>query len=111
MVLFGVEECSTGASRSDRLSSDLNNVVSVLSEADHTIQPLSIKDCFRLGKFKPSLHLGKFKPSLHRPRPILVKLVRTTDVSSILSKRGTLSHPFFVKPDLSPEERLRDSIL
>ena len=102
VVLFGVEECSTGASRSDRLSSDLNNVVSVLSEVDHTIQPLSIKDCFRL---------GKFKPSLHRPRPILVKLVRTTDVSSILSKRGTMSHPFFVKPDLSPEERLRDSIL
>ena len=51
MVLFGVEECSMGASRSDHLSSDLNNVVSVLSEADHTIQPLSIKDCFRLGKF------------------------------------------------------------
>ena len=102
MVLFGVEECSKGASRSDRLSSDLNNVVSVLSEVDHTIQSLSIKDCFSL---------GKFKPSLHRPRPILVKLVRTTDVSSILFKRGTLSHPFFVKPDLSPEERLRDSIL
>ena len=42
---------------------------------------------------------------------VLVKFIRTLDVSSILSKRSVLRPPINIKPDMFPEERLRDSIL
>ena len=102
VVLFGVDECNVGISRHDRFHSDLSNVAEVLSEVDDTIQKQSIKDCFRL---------GKFNASPRRPRPILVKFIRSVDASSILSKRASLKPPFIVKPDLSREERLIDSLL
>ena len=54
---------------------------------DNSIQSHSVKDIYRLGKF--SQHL-------RRPRPLLVKLIRVADVSSVLSKRGLLSHPVFI---------------
>ena len=80
----------------------LTSVVSVLSGVDNAIQSQSIKDVYRL---------GKFKPDPKRSRPILVKFIRAADASSILSKKGSLSRPLVIKPDLSPEERLRDSVL
>ena len=102
IVLFGIDECSVGTSRHERLESDFNNVTEVVSGIDESIKKHSIKDCFRL---------GKFNRASRRPRPILVKFVRTADVSSILYKKVSLSHPFSIKPDLSPEERLREAAL
>ena len=102
VVVYGVEECPQGTPKHARLQSDLKHVVSVMSKVDNTICLESIKDCYRLGKFKPNQSL---------PRPVLVKFIRISDVSSILSKKGDFSQPFSVKPDLSPEERHRDSLL
>lgn len=102
VVIFGIKECQKGISKHERLQSDLTSVVSVLSGLDKSIQSQSIKDIFRLGKFS---HNQK------HPRPLLVKFIRAVDVSNVLSKRGLLNHPVFIKPDLSPEERQRDSIL
>ena len=102
IVLFGVDECRVGISRRDRFHSDLSSAAEVLSEVDNTIQGQSIKDCFRL---------GKFSAEARRPRPILVKFIRSADASSILSKRGSLRQPLFVKPDLSRAERVIDSLL
>jgi len=82
--------------------SDLTSVVSLLSGVDNSIQSQSIKDVYRL---------GRFNSDPERPRPILVKFVRAADASSVLSKKGSLSRPLVIKPDLSPEERLRDSVL
>ena len=62
----------------------------------------SIRDCYRWGKYRP-LH--------ERPRPILVQLKRTSDVSEILTKRGSLKKTIVVKPGLSPEQRKCESTL
>ena len=101
VVLYGVQECSSGMSRSARQDSDLTNVVSVLSSIDPTIQSLSISDCFRLGKFTES----------SRPRPILVRFIRVVDASRILAKRSDLSPPFSLKPDLPFQQRVHNSLL
>ena len=102
VVLYGVEECPPRTPKADRFESDLSSVVSVLSTIDSNIQPQSIKDCYRLGKF--SLQVT-------RPRPILVKLIRISDVSKILSKKNLLSRPYLIKPDMSWEQRLVESVL
>ena len=91
VVLFGVQECPSGMSKSARFESDLSNRVGVLSSIDSSIQPQSIRDCFRL---------GKFFPRASRPRPILIKFVRAPDVVSILSKKRNFSHPYSIKPDM-----------
>ena len=65
VVLFGVQECPSGMSKSARFESDLSNTVGVLSSIDSSIQPQSIRDCFRL---------GKFSPRASRPRPILTSI-------------------------------------
>ena len=95
VVLFGVEECKKGTSRSVRLQSDLENAVSVLSSITPSVQCESVKDLF---------HLGKFDSSSQHSRPILVKLIRSADVSNILANRGSLSPPFVIKPDRSSDE-------
>lgn len=102
MVLYGVEECRSGLSRSDRLESDLSSVVNIFSALDSSIQPQSVRDCYRL---------GKFSPGASRPRPILVKFVRIADVTRIFSKKINLSTPFSIKPDMSRTQRLQESIL
>lgn len=102
VVVYGIKECPKGTTKHARLESDLNSVVTVLSQADDKIQSQSIKDVYRLGKFNPV--------AIH-PRPILVKFVRVADAASVLSKKGSLNHPHFIKPDLTPQERQRDSIL
>ena len=102
VILYGINECQPGMSKLSRLESDLASVVSVLSTIDSSIHIQSIKDCFRLGKFSP----GK-----SRPRPILVRFIRIAEVTSILSRKGKLSRPYSIKPDMSYEQRLRESVI
>ncbi len=102
VILYGVNECPPGTDRLTRLSSDLNNVVAVFSTLDSDIQRHSIKECYRL---------GKFDPQQEKPRPILARFIQMADVVSILSKRGSLSKPHFVKPDMSLQQRKIEAIL
>ena len=102
VVIYGITECHSGTVRSERLTQDLAKVVEALSESGTPIEPNAIKDCFRLGKFKPQ------NP---KPRPILVKLIGVADVHKMLSNRGQCRHPMFIKHDMFPEERHRESIL
>ena len=81
---------------------DLSSAVDIFSALDSSIQPQSIKDCFRL---------GKFSRDAPRPRPILVKFVRITDVNRIFAKKNGLSSSFSVKPDMSRAQRLLESVL
>ena len=67
-----------GTFRNECLESDIVNVIEVVSSIDNSIQKHSIKDCFRL---------GKFNRTSDRARPILVKFVRTADVSRIMCKK------------------------
>jgi len=80
---------------------DLNNAAEVLTGLENTVQPHSIRDTIRLGKYNPS----------GRPRPLLVTLNRSSDVNSILLQRSKLKSPFVIKPDLSREARATESHL
>ena len=65
-LLHGIAECPTGTPRPTRATRDLDSVVSAINELDSTLSSQSVRDCFRL---------GKFKRESHRPRPIMVKMV------------------------------------
>ena len=99
VVLYGVDECPSGMSQQARFQSDLSSIVNTLSTHDSSIVPQSIRDCYRL---------GKFSSGASRPRPILIRIA---DVSGILSKRRNLTQPYSIKPDMSPNQRLHESIL
>ena len=103
VVLYGIDECPNGTSKSQRLEREVGSAVSVLSGLDKSITPHSIKDIFRLGKYS---NVRK------HPRPLLIKFIRVADASSILSKRGS-SHGsrIVIKPDMSPTERKSESLL
>jgi len=83
----------------ERDFTDLKSPTNILTEVDNLIQPLSIRDTVRLGRFNP----------MGRPRPMLVTLNRSTDISSILSKRARVKPPYVIKPDLSCEARVIES--
>jgi uncharacterized phage infection (PIP) family protein YhgE len=53
IVIYGIDECPKGMTRSERLDSDLSKVVSVVSGINSSVQSQAIKDYFRLGKFNP----------------------------------------------------------
>ena len=101
IVLYGVDECGPGMTKTSRQESDLTTVATVLSSVDSSIESWSIRDCFRLGKFSKGA----------RPRPLLVKFVRVSDVNKILSKARLIPKPYVLKPDMSLAQRIRDSVI
>ena len=102
LVLYGISECPSGTSRPERVKQDLNSTVPVLSKLNADINPTSVQECFRLGKYKND-HT--------RSRPILVKLNRSIDVTSVLSNRNAIEDKSIVKPDMSPDERTKETLL
>ncbi|XP_065895940.1 uncharacterized protein [Dysidea avara] len=102
VVIYGINECSKGTPRNKRLTHDLDKVTSIVTEGENSINPLSIRDLLRL---------GKYRDQSTKPRPILVRLTRTIDVSLLLSKAKSLSKDIRIKPDMSQEERLIESLL
>ena len=102
VVVFGIEECSQGAKRHERLASDPSKINSVLVHIDGSLKSCSIKDYY---------HLGRYKVDQVKPRPILVKFVRIEDVSKVFANRWVAKSPILVKPDMSKEERVRESVL
>ena len=101
-MIHGIKESPKGTQRSARTKSDIESCVQVLKQANNDICVQSIRDCLRLGKFKPS----KLKP-----RPLLVKLLRDFDVDIVLSNRSKIMNGIQVKPDMNQEERQRESLL
>ena len=101
IVVYGVKECASGTNRHNRLINDSSEVAAMITRIDSSIPESSILDVTRLGTYNND-----------RNRPILAKLARTCEVSSILSQRGSLrGSGLAVKPDLSKQERLVDQIL
>jgi len=103
LVIFGVAEHPSGTPRHTRTLKDLSAISGILSKLSSSISEQSIKDCFRLGKFKEG-----------RTRPILVKMLRICDVSSVLASRRNLSSVapnISIKPDLSLEARRIEHVL
>ena len=81
VILFGVEECSEGTARPTRQIKDLEKIADAFSCVNCTISASSIKDHFRL---------GKYNRESTKPRPILVKFIRSADVFSVLPQTGSL---------------------
>ena len=102
VVVFGVEESPPKTFKSVRLQKDMKSVSEIFASINVPVNPSQILDCYRL---------GKFKSQLTRPRPILVKLQRSIDVTAILANRWSLSSPLLIKPDMSPDERTTESTL
>lgn len=75
---------------------------SLISSIDSNVDKSSIRDSFRL---------GKYKSDSTKPRPILVKFTRSVDAASILHNRGSVASPFALKADLSPAQRAIEKIL
>ena len=102
LVIYGVKEHPKGTDRRARSKSDIDNCVRILKQADNDINIQSVRDCVRL---------GKFNSSNTRPRPLLVKLTRIPDVDSVLYNRSNITEGILVKPDMSRDERHKESIL
>ena len=129
IVLYGVEESPLNTSRSKRMQDDLSKCLQVLHNLDEDIQASSIKDYFRLGKFNSA--------NKSKSRPILIKFlykslneeqlegksgassrgnsssnsVRSSDALNILFKKTNILLPFYIKPDMSPDEKLIEGLL
>lgn len=102
IILLGIEEDPPGTSRIQRQENDAERIVSVCSQLVERISEEAIKDHFRL---------GKFRPGMARPRPLMVKFIRSGDANAVLSRRGSLTQSISVRPDLSPEARKSESVL
>ena len=102
IILYGLQECPKGTIRSVRTKQEVEKVMEIFASIDKDVGPQSIRDCFRLGKYK--------EPN-SRPRPVLVKMNRSIDVINLLAVHRNPPDHLTIKPDLSPEERELDSIL
>lgn len=102
LVVYGVDECAKGTPRYMRSAQDTSTAADVLASINDKLSEHSIRDCQRLGKYCET-----------KKRPLLVKLTRSCDVTSILSKRSKLvDRPgLSIKPDMTKEERKIQSIL
>ena len=101
VIVYGIKEHPMGTSKSKRQQEDVQQVIDVFSKLDKSVLPQSIRDHDRL---------GKFKQALPQPRPILVKLNRTADVYSLLSKHGSVTPPLLIKPDMTRQRRSSESL-
>ena len=102
VVVYGIKESETGTKRPDRKKADFDNIMHTFSSANVSIQASSIRDFYRL---------IKFRHDQSRPRPILIKYLRVFDAEAVLSKRSSFCAPIVIKQDMTKEERLVESIL
>jgi len=65
VVVYGIHECAKRPPKNERLNHDLDKIKSIITEGENSVNPLSIRDLLRL---------GKYNESSKNPRPILVKL-------------------------------------
>lgn len=102
LIIHGVQEPCKGTPKHQRVMKDFADVCELLSKLVTNISADSIRDSYRLGKYKPE-----------RNRPIMVKFVRCHDVIAILSSKSKLSAQsgVSIKPDLTPQERQSESLL
>ena len=102
VVVYGIDECPPNTAKSARSKNDQDKILPIFSSINSSIQSTSIKDFHRL---------GKYNPNHNRPRPILVKFLRSMDAQTILSNRQHITSPYVVKPEMSKSEREVESLL
>ena len=102
LVIHGIAECPKATPRSERQKSDLASCLTVVSKLNADINTHSVCDCLRL---------GNYKKESSRPRPILLKLNHSFDVSNVLANRAETPQGITIKPDQAKEKRQRESLL
>ena len=102
VVVYSIKEKPKGSLKHTRLIQDTDDVSEVFKKLDSSISAQSIRDCTRLGKYTDN-----------KCRPVLVKLSRSFEISSLLSQRKKLKDTpgVSIKPDMSPDERKVDLVL
>lgn len=99
LIVSGIREQSAGTPRATRLREDSVEISSILSPLLSSFSDHSVRDCYRLGKYKPN-----------STRPLLVTMSRTSDVLS--NKLSLANRPHLrISPDLPPHLRKSRSIL
>ena len=101
VVMYGIKESQPNSSRATRLKHDMEAMQNVLTNIDPALSKSSIRDFHRLGKYNTS------NP---KPRPILIKFLRTFDTTSVLSKRSSVPRPILIKPVMTREERAIEAV-
>ena len=74
IILYGLQECPKGTNISLCTKKELEKVTEVLAKIEKDVGFQSIRDCFRL---------GKYKEIQGRPCPVLIKMNRFIDVISL----------------------------
>ena len=102
LVLYGVRESPEGTNRYDQIESDTENVVKILHKISPSITDLSIRGCFRIGKFSPT-----------KTRPLIVVFLRVQDVCLIFQRLlpDVLPSGIAIKPHMSATEMKVESIV
>ena len=102
VIVYGIDENPPNTKRHVRLKNDIEAFHNALAKASIQIEPNAIKDCYRLGQYKS-------RPDY--PRPLLIKFLRSTDATYLLTITTQLEHPIYIKPDLAPLEKSNESLL
>ena len=95
MVIYGIDECSKGKPWCEQFNHGLDKITTIVTETESSINPLSIRDILRL---------GKYHDQSKKSWPILVRFNRAIDTLLLLSKASKLPKDIRVKPDMSQEE-------
>ena len=80
LVICGIADCEAGIHSHFRQSHDVVRVCGALSTSVESFHGDSIRDLYRL---------GKYRRDQHHPCPLLVKFLRIADVSAVLSALDT----------------------
>ena len=102
IVVYGIPECPQKTNRQSRFKKELEHAIEALSKAEDEIDPSDIKDLHRL---------GKYDSKSERPRPLLIKFLRSNIVLDILSSKTKLEDPIYIKPDMTLHERQKERLL
>ena len=102
IVTYGIKESPQNTNRQERMKHDLDCVLTSLAKTGVPIDSEDIKDLYRL---------GKYDSKNERPRPLLVKFLRSSVALDVLSNKTKLDTPVYLKPDLTPEERHKEMLL
>ena len=81
VVVYGIPESPPNTDRQSRQKHDVEHVLKSLSDIDDKIKSSAFKDIYRL---------GKFRDNITKPRPLLVKFLRSIDASNVLRNKSKL---------------------
>jgi len=95
VIQSSIDGCPNGTPRHKRSGLDLSSVTQIITKVYENINPLSICDFHRLGKYQ--------EKSRH-PQPILTRFNKVIDISLLLSKSSSFHIGIRIKPNMTPDE-------